>query len=63
MVETHIKVLDLDATIEMLKKDYAFGQQGKDATNAVKGVLMFSKGWQSDYAMEVVTSTPPLISQ
>jgi hypothetical protein len=34
-----------------------FGQQGKDATNAVKGVLMFSKGWQFDYAMEVVTST------
>jgi hypothetical protein len=59
MVETamDIKVLDLDATIEMLKKDYAFGQQGKDATNAVKGVLMFSKGWQFDYAMEVVTST------
>jgi hypothetical protein len=29
MVETamDIKVLDLDVTIEMLKKDYAFGQQ------------------------------------
>lgn len=59
MVETamDIKVLDFDSTIEMLKKDYAFGQKANEATSAAKGAMMFSKGWEFDYALEVVTST------
>jgi hypothetical protein len=58
-----IKVLDLDATIEMLKKDYAFGQQGKDATNAVKGVLMFSKVGSLIMQWKLSHQQLPLISQ
>lgn len=59
MVETamEIKVSDLDATIEMLKKDYAFGQKANAATSAAKSALGFTKGWEFDYALDVVTST------
>lgn len=59
MVETamEIKMSDFDVTIEMLKKDYDFGQKSKEATNAAKSAMLFSKGWEFDYAMEVVTST------
>lgn len=59
MVETamDIKVLDFDSTIEMLKKDYAFAQKSNEATSAAKGAMLFSKGWEFDYALEVVTST------
>lgn len=59
MVETamEIKLSDFDVTIEMLKKDYEFGQKSKEATNAAKSAMLFSKGWEFDYALEVVTST------
>jgi len=59
MVETvmDIKILDFDATIEMLKKDYAFGQKANAATSAAKSALGFAKGWEFDYALDVVTST------
>lgn len=59
MVETamEIKIQDFDATIEMLKKDYEFGQKSNAATSAAKSVLGFSKGWEFDYALDVVTST------
>jgi hypothetical protein len=59
MVETamDIKVLDFDATIKMLKKDYEFGQKSNEATTAAKSAMLFSKGWEFDYALEVVTST------
>lgn len=59
MVETamEIKISDFDATIEMLKKDYAFGQKANAATSAAKSVLGFSQGWEFDYALDVVTST------
>lgn len=59
MVETamEIKISDFDATVEMLKKDYAFGQKANAATTAAKSALGFTKGWEFDYALEVVTST------
>ncbi len=59
MVETamEIKISDFDATIEMLKKDYEFGQKSNEATTAAKSAMLFSKGWEFDYALEVVTST------
>ena len=59
MVETamEIKIADFDATIEMLKKDYEFGQKANQATSAAKNAMLFSKGWEFDYAMDVVTST------
>jgi hypothetical protein len=59
MVETamDIKISDFDATVEMLKKDYAFGQKANAATSAAKSALGFTKGWEFDYALDVVTST------
>ena len=59
MVETsmEIKVLDFDATVKMLKKDYEFGEKSRQATDAAKSALGFTKGWELDYALEVVTNT------
>lgn len=59
MVETNmdIKVLDFDATIEILKKDYAFAQKSKEATESAKSAMLFTKSWELDYALDVVTST------
>ena len=59
MVETvmDIKIQDFDATIDMLKKDYEFGQKSNAATTAAKSAMGFTKGWEMDYALEVVTST------
>lgn len=59
MVETQmsIKLSDFDATIEMLKKDYDFGQRSNAATSAAKSAMLFSKGWEFDYALDVVTQT------
>lgn len=59
MVETsmEIKIADFDATIDMLKKDYEFGQKSKQATDAAKSAMGFTKGWELEYALEVVTNT------
>ncbi len=59
MVETSmgIKIDDFDATIEILKKDYAFAQKSRQATESAKDAMMFSKSWELDYALDVVTST------
>lgn len=59
MVETamEIKISDFDATIDMLKKDYEFGQKANAATSAAKSALGFTKGWEFDYALDVVSST------
>lgn len=59
MVEAamEIKISDFDATVEMLKKDFAFGQKANAATTAAKSAMGFTKGWELDYALEVVTST------
>lgn len=59
MVETSmdIKLLDFDATIEILKKDYAFAQKAKAATESAKSVLGMTNGWELEYALDVVTTT------
>jgi hypothetical protein len=59
MVETamEIKVSDFDATVDMLKKDYEFSQKSNAATTAAKSALGFTKGWEFDYALDVITST------
>lgn len=59
MVEAamQIKLSDFDATVEMLKKDYEFGQKANAATTAAKSALGFSKSWEFDYALDVVQST------
>lgn len=59
MVETSmdIKILDFDATVEILKKDYAFAQKSREATESAKSAMLFTKSWELDYALDVVTST------
>jgi hypothetical protein len=59
MVETSmdIKILDFDATIEILKKDFDFAQKSRTATDAAKSAMLFTKSWELEYALEVVTST------
>jgi len=59
MVETSmdIKILDFDATVEILKKDYAFAQKSREATETAKSAMLFTKSWELDYALDVVTST------
>ena len=52
-----IKIQDFEVTIDMLKKDYAFAKTAKDATDASKDAMGFTKEWQLEYAMDVVTST------
>lgn len=59
MVETsmEIKIADFDATVEMLKKDYEFGRKSRAATDAAKSAMGFTKTWELEYALDVVTST------
>lgn len=59
MVETSmdIKISDFDATVEMLKNDYATGQKLNAATTAAKSAMGFSSDWERDYALEVISET------
>lgn len=52
-----IKIKDFDATIEILKKDSEFAEKSREATDAAKSAIGFTKGWELDYALDVVTST------
>lgn len=59
MVETamNAKILDFDATIEILKRDYESAEKMRQATDAAKSAMGETKGWELDYALDVVTST------
>ena len=59
MVETaiDIKIADFDVSIDMLKKEYKFAQAARNATEQAKSAMLFTKGWELDYALDVVTST------
>ena len=52
-----IKIADFDTTIVMLKKEYEFAKNAKQATESAKSAMMFTQSWELDYALEVVTST------
>jgi hypothetical protein len=52
-----IKIADFDTTIIMLKKEYEFAKNAKQATESAKSAMMFTQSWELDYALEVVTST------
>lgn len=52
-----IKIADFDATVEILKKDYAFAQNSRKATEAAKSAMMFTTPWEVEFALEVVTNT------
>ncbi len=52
-----IKIADFETTITMLKKEYQFARNARAATESAKSAMMFTKDWELDYALEVVTST------
>jgi hypothetical protein len=59
MVDTamEIKIADFDVSIDMLKKEFAFAQAARDATEQAKSAMLFTKGWELEYALDVVTNT------
>jgi hypothetical protein len=59
MVDTamEIKIADFDTSIDMLKKEYAFAQASRQATDQAKSAMLFTKDWELEYALEVVNST------
>jgi hypothetical protein len=52
-----IKIEDFDATIKMLRKEHEFAKNARAATESAKSALLFTKDWELDYALEVVSST------
>lgn len=56
-VSMDIKIKDFDATIEILKKDFEFAKKAREATTAAKDAMLFTKSWELEYALDVVTST------
>jgi hypothetical protein len=59
MVDTamEIKIADFEVSIDMLKKEYAFAAAAKQATEQAKSAMLFTKGWELEYALDVVTTT------
>ncbi len=52
-----IKISDFETTISMLQKEFDFAKSAKAATDGAKSALHFTKDWELEYALEVVTST------
>ena len=59
MVDTamEIKIADFEVSIDMLKKEYAFAEAARSATEEAKSAMLFTKGWELEYALDVVTNT------
>lgn len=59
MVDTamEIKIADFEVSIDMLKKEYAFAEAARSATEQAKSAMLFTKSWELDYALDVVTNT------
>jgi len=59
MVDTamEIKIADFDVSIDMLKKEFAFAAAAKEATDQAKSAMLFTKSWELEYALDVVTNT------
>jgi predicted nucleic acid-binding Zn-ribbon protein len=59
MVDTamEIKIADFEVSIDMLQKEYAFAEAARNATEQAKSAMLFTKGWELEYALDVVTNT------
>ncbi|RCH56343.1 hypothetical protein DJ568_00330 [Mucilaginibacter hurinus] len=59
MVDTamEIKIADFEVSIDMLKKEHAFAAAARQATEQAKSAMLFTKGWELEYALDVVTNT------
>ncbi len=51
------KVLDFDATVEILKKDYEFASKSAAATEHAKAAMMFEDSWELEIALNAVSTT------
>ena len=52
-----IKISDFEVTIEMLQKEYDFAKSAKAATDGAKSAMHFTKDWELEYALDVITET------
>jgi hypothetical protein len=52
-----IKISDFEATITMLRKEYEFAQNARAATDGAKSAMLFTKDWELDYALDVISTT------
>lgn len=52
-----IKISDFEVTIKMLEKEYEFARTAKAATDSAKSAMMFTKDWELEYALDVITET------
>ncbi len=52
-----IKISDFETSISMLRKEYEFAESAKNATQQAKSAMLFTKSWELDYALDVVTNT------
>jgi hypothetical protein len=52
-----IKISDFDVTIDMLRKEYEFAQTARAATDGAKSAMLFTKSWELDYALDVISTT------
>lgn len=52
-----IKISDFEVTIQMLEKEYQFAKTAKAATDGAKSAMHFTKDWELEYALDVVTET------
>ncbi|MEQ8415567.1 MAG: hypothetical protein RIB71_13915 [Imperialibacter sp.] len=52
-----IKISDFEVTIKMLEKEYEFAKTAKAATEGAKSAMLFTKDWELEYALDVITET------
>lgn len=52
-----IKISDFEVTIKMLEKEFEFAKTAKAATASAKSAMLFTKDWELEYALDVVTET------
>lgn len=52
-----IKISDFDVTIRMLEKEFQFAKTARAATDGAKSAMLFTKDWELEYALDVVTET------
>jgi hypothetical protein len=52
-----IKISDFEVTISMLAKEYEFAKTAKAATEGAKSAMLFTKDWELEYALDVITET------
>lgn len=52
-----IKISDFEVTIKMLEKEFEFAKTARAATEGAKSAMLFTKDWELEYALDVVTET------